>query len=372
VKSIDYDVDLDFLLPSPKTTTNPVDSESDDSVSLQQNGSLQQSVTTPSNSDLDCLITPDRPKLTPVAAAADRPAKVPSVDRSTKPSSVSTMPGSTRSSLTSAVLSNTVSGAAVNGSEPATDVDNKPTSDPKIDPPNNAPDTRTARSHRGAVDVTPRSSVPPAPDRSTKPAASSTLDASVHSAQWDKERAELSRLTSKKMQEASEVANLMREKRRLEMEMERTRQQMQPGDTDTRSVTSSGDCHLSTACVSPTHTHTSVLRPFVRDHPGQPVPEENFWTLWCKGRLTEADTPITQLGATPSRLSSAHLHYPPIFCTGRMPFLPANCQLLFSQEYCSLCFDAVDSATGRASGHLTCVDRICNRRMKVFSCYIEF
>jgi len=28
------------------------------------------------------------------------------------------------------------------------------------------------------------------------------------------------------------------------------------------------------------------------------VPEENFWTLWCKGRLTEADTPTTRLGAT--------------------------------------------------------------------------
>jgi len=26
------------------------------------------------------------------------------------------------------------------------------------------------------------------------------------------------------------------------------------------------------------------------DHPGEPVPEENFWTLWCKGRFTEADT----------------------------------------------------------------------------------
>ena len=38
-------------------------------------------------------------------------------------------------------------------------------------------------------------------------------------------------------------------------------------------------------------TTTTVLRPFVRDHPGEPVPEESFWTLWCKGRLTEADTP---------------------------------------------------------------------------------
>ena len=33
----------------------------------------------------------------------------------------------------------------------------------------------------------------------------------------------------------------------------------------------------------PHHTLTTVLRPFFRDHPGEPVPEENFWTLWCKG-----------------------------------------------------------------------------------------
>ena len=37
-------------------------------------------------------------------------------------------------------------------------------------------------------------------------------------------------------------------------------------------------------------TTTTILRLFFRDHPGEPVPEENFWTLWCKGRLTEADT----------------------------------------------------------------------------------
>jgi len=34
-----------------------------------------------------------------------------------------------------------------------------------------------------------------------------------------------------------------------------------------------------------------------------------------------------RLGATPSGLSSAHLHHPPaIFFTGRMPFLPPNQQ----------------------------------------------
>jgi len=27
---------------------------------------------------------------------------------------------------------------------------------------------------------------------------------------------------------------------------------------------------------------TTVLRPFFQDYPGEPVPEENFWTLWCK------------------------------------------------------------------------------------------
>jgi len=63
----------------------------------------------------------------------------------------------------------------------------------------------------------------------------------------------------------------------------------------------------------------TVLRPSFRDHPGEPVPEENFWTLWCKGRLTEADTPTIRLGATSSGLTSAHLHHPPHI------FLQAGC-----------------------------------------------
>jgi len=55
------------------------------------------------------------------------------------------------------------------------------------------------------------------------------------------------------------------------------------------------------------HHTTTILQPFFRNHPGEPVPEENFWTLWCKGGLTEADTPTIRLGATPSGLTSAHL-----------------------------------------------------------------
>ena len=75
-----------------------------------------------------------------------------------------------------------------------------------------------------------------------------------------------------------------------------------------------------------THTHTTVLQPFFQDHSGETVPEENFWTLWCKGRLTVSDTLTIQLGATPSGLTSAYLRHPPYFFTGRMPFLPPNQQ----------------------------------------------
>ena len=50
------------------------------------------------------------------------------------------------------------------------------------------------------------------------------------------------------------------------------------------------------------------------------MPEENFWTLWCKGRLTEAGTPTIRMGATPSGLTSAHLQ------SSTIPiFLPAGC-----------------------------------------------
>jgi len=61
-----------------------------------------------------------------------------------------------------------------------------------------------------------------------------------------------------------------------------------------------------------TTTHHNRFTALFLDHPGEPVPEENFCTLWCKGRLTEADTPTIWLGATPSGLTSAHLHHPPI------------------------------------------------------------
>jgi len=67
---------------------------------------------------------------------------------------------------------------------------------------------------------------------------------------------------------------------------------------------------------------TTILRPFFWDHPGEPVPEENFWTLWCKGRLREADTATIRIGATPSKLTNAHLHNLPFFY--RPDALPAT------------------------------------------------
>jgi len=73
-------------------------------------------------------------------------------------------------------------------------------------------------------------------------------------------------------------------------------------------------------CGMYTITTTTVLWPFFRDHPGEPVPEENFCTLWCKRRLTEADTLTIRLGATPSWPTSAYLCHLPIFFTG----LPAT------------------------------------------------
>jgi len=67
------------------------------------------------------------------------------------------------------------------------------------------------------------------------------------------------------------------------------------------------------------HNHFTALFP---RPPGWVGARRNFWTLWCKGRLTEADTLTIWLGNTPSGLTSAHLHHPHF--TGWMPFLLPN------------------------------------------------
>jgi len=55
------------------------------------------------------------------------------------------------------------------------------------------------------------------------------------------------------------------------------------------------------------------LRPFSGTTQVSRCQKKNFWTLWCKGRLTEADTLTIRLDTTPSGLTSAHLHHPHIF-----------------------------------------------------------
>ena len=76
----------------------------------------------------------------------------------------------------------------------------------------------------------------------------------------------------------------------------------------------------TTACTNSRtyHQHNRFTALFP-DHPGEPVPEENFWTLWCKGRLTEADTPTIRLDATLSGLTSANLHHLPTFYRQLLP-----------------------------------------------------
>jgi len=47
-----------------------------------------------------------------------------------------------------------------------------------------------------------------------------------------------------------------------------------------------------------------------RDHPGEPVPEENFWTLWCKGKINR----------------DRHTHHPPgrhSIRTNQYPYPPS-------------------------------------------------
>jgi len=82
-----------------------------------------------------------------------------------------------------------------------------------------------------------------------------------------------------------------------------------------------GTRHAVSFTPPPHHNRFMAL---FRDHPGEPVPEENFWTLWCKGRLTEAETLIIRLGATPSGLTSVHLHHPHFLQTGCPSCCPTN------------------------------------------------
>jgi len=87
------------------------------------------------------------------------------------------------------------------------------------------------------------------------------------------------------------------------------------------------------------HHHHNRFTALFPGPPGWAGARRELPDLWCKGRLTEADTQTIRLGATPSRLTSAHLHHPPHFfykhvqlCQkGTMPMLfwVQNAALLF-------------------------------------------
>ena len=55
--------------------------------------------------------------------------------------------------------------------------------------------------------------------------------------------------------------------------------------SNSRGVRTQGGISPKNAKIRLSNTHTTVLRPFFREHPGELVPEENFWTLWCKGKI---------------------------------------------------------------------------------------
>ena len=60
--------------------------------------------------------------------------------------------------------------------------------------------------------------------------------------------------------------------------------------------------------------------PFSRTTQVSQCQKRNFWTLWRKGRLTEADTLTIRLGTIPSGLTTAHLHYPSLMLQNMAEF----------------------------------------------------
>jgi len=81
------------------------------------------------------------------------------------------------------------------------------------------------------------------------------------------------------------------------------------------------------------------------------VPEENFWTLWCKGRLTEADTPTIWLGATPSGLISAYLHHPPV-SANKLKCI-SNYKIPFPKIFCNALTEKIQFFSFRKQCKLT-------------------
>jgi len=97
-----------------------------------------------------------------------------------------------------------------------------------VDPQKNISDTHlSSKPGPAAIGPSTRSSIlPAAPDRSTKPvsAASLSSDVNAHAAKLEKEQAEL--IQPQTMQNAAALANPMLEKRKLEQEMDKKKEQI--------------------------------------------------------------------------------------------------------------------------------------------------
>ena len=107
--------------------------------------------------------------------------------------------------------------------------------------------------------------------------------------------------------------------------------------------------------------------PFFWDHPGEPVPEENFWTLRCKGTLTEADTSTIRLGAMPSGLTSAHLHHLPIFY--RPDALPAAQPTVSKHWKLAVTLSKLCDLIASSFMRIPPCDRQMERRRESLQCY---
>jgi len=93
-----------------------------------------------------------------------------------------------------------------------------------------------------------------------------------------------------------------------------------------------GSCHQQLY-----QSTTTVLWPFFRDNPGEPVPEENFWTLWCKGILNR--------GKHTDHLAGRHS-----IRTNQCPHLPSP---HFLQARCPSCHPA-NSVKALKARHQNC------------------
>ena len=85
-------------------------------------------------------------------------------------------------------------------------------------------------------------------------------------------------------------------------------------------------CNFSYICAAPPPPPEPFCDPFSGTTRVSRCQKRTSGLYGAMGRLTEADTLTIRLGATPSGLTSAHLHRPPIFFTGRMPFRSPNQQ----------------------------------------------